>query len=399
VPPPLPSSPPLPRHALGTELSAGVVHVDAWGIGLMRSSESAADEDQAHVLHRRAAAGQLVRIRPGVFVQPGHWNGAYPRERHLAAAWGIALTARHVPVFCRETALLFHDLPLGRTPDTVRLRAFSSGAARRRSWSQPRASSWPVPGEQRISVPRAWAGPPVQPRRDERLNLRDGVALDVEDLRFCLADTLPRLSTGDAVIVADALLSGLRSSHDAGLVRSATPWSRADLAALSGLCVSHRARRRFEWIVDHADGRSESPGESLSRVRMHELGFRRPELQHEVLDARGRSLGVLDFWWPDLRLAGEFDGWGKYTDARSYSGRDRDTVFLEEKRRAERIQEQGIRFVRWMWDDLQHPARFAERLQRAGVPRACHPTPAIRASSDNSQRSSPRNVRRDTNSG
>jgi hypothetical protein len=362
---------PLPQHAIATKLSEGIVCVTAWGMELMRSSETNVNEDQSHILRRKARSGHLVRIRPGVFVQCNRWNEAFPRERHLATAMAIALTSRSMPVFCRETALLLHGLPLERAPDTVRLRAFSSGAARQLTRPQPRASTWPLPSEQRISVPSAWARPSVEGRTDSRLSVKTGFGLFVEDLRFCLADTLPRLSMGDAVIVADSLLSGLRSTYDSGLSQTTPPWSREDLASLSCLCVSKRARRRFTWIVDFADGLSGSPGESLSRVRIHELGFLMPELQYHVVDACGRPLGIVDFWWPDLRLAGEFDGWGKYTDAGSYSGQSRDTVFLDEKRRAERIQEEGIRFVRWMWDDLYDPSRFAERLHRAGVPRPC----------------------------
>ena len=50
-------------------------------------------------------------------------------------------------------------------------------------------------------------------------------------------------------------------------------------------------------------------------------------------------------------------------------GRDVDPVILDEKLRSERIQEEGIRFVRWMWDDLTSPCRLEAKLLRAGVPR------------------------------
>ncbi|MFC7403328.1 hypothetical protein [Citricoccus sp. GCM10030269] len=363
----------LPSHAIHQELSDGVVTVTAWDIPLKHSSESAYDEDRAHVLHRSAQSSDLIRLRPGVFVPADVWTEAYPRERHLATALAIALSARQTPLFCRETALLLYGLPLNEARVDVRLRAFSSGAARRTFRATPAAAAWPLMSEQRISVPRAWTRDEIQklePARPARLAISHGRELMTEDLRFCIADTLHRLTFGDAVMVADALLSGLRSTHDGGLARTATPWARSELAALAGLCTTKKAARKLLQVAEFAQPLSDSPGESLSRARIHELGFQAPELQHRLYDAQGRFLGMVDFWWPELRLAGEFDGWGKYTDAESYSGQNRDTVFREEKSRSERIQEQGIRFVRWMWKDVENPQLLEQRLQRAGVPRA-----------------------------
>ena len=67
---------------------------------------------------------------------------------------------------------------------------------------------------------------------------------------------------------------------------------------------------RARQAVRLADGRSESPGESMSRVRMWEHRLPKPELQVSV--RVGSELYILDFYWPDHGVAGEFDGRVKY---------------------------------------------------------------------------------------
>lgn len=352
-----------------TAVADGIKTTTAWGLPLMYATNDPLAEDRQHTLHRAAARGTVIRIRPGIFVDTELWNAAFPRERHLASAAATAITVRATPVFCRETALLLHGLPLDEVPGEISRRALSSGASGFRGPDKPEASMWPLLAERRIAVPAGWAAIPIGDLRSQRVDIDGRNACLVEDLTFCLADVLPRLSLDSAVMVADALLSGLRSTHDGGLSLQAAAWSRAQLAAVSRLCRSQTAARRFNWLADFADAGSASPGESVSRLRIHQLGFEAPVLQHKVHGAQGELLGILDFWWPRIRLAGEFDGWGKYTDAQSYSGQARDTVFRQEKQRTERIQEEGIRFVRWMLDDVRNPPRLENRLTRSGVPR------------------------------
>ena len=59
--------------------------------------------------------------------------------------------------------------------------------------------------------------------------------------------------------------------------------------------------------IEFADPRSGSPGESVSRALIHQLGFPLPALQVPFHDGRG-FIGVVDFYWSDHALIGEFDG-------------------------------------------------------------------------------------------
>ncbi|MCW2841444.1 MAG: hypothetical protein JWR55_2927 [Aeromicrobium sp.] len=61
------------------------------------------------------------------------------------------------------------------------------------------------------------------------------------------------------------------------------------------------------------DPRSESPGESWQRLRIHDAGFPPPEPQFEVVDDFGRSY-FIDLPYPELLIGSEFDGREFHTD-------------------------------------------------------------------------------------
>jgi len=129
-----------------------------------------------------------------------------------------------------------------------------------------------------------------------------------------------------------------------------------------------RGVRGAREAVAFADGRAESPGESLSRARMHELGFPPPRLQVEF--ARGsEGSDRVDFDWPEFGLFGEFDGDAKYLDARMRAGRPIEQIILAEKKRTERITRRWRRReVRWDWRTAWSPDRLRRCLLEAGLP-------------------------------
>ncbi|UYP20162.1 type IV toxin-antitoxin system AbiEi family antitoxin domain-containing protein [Rhodococcus sp. Z13] len=153
-----------------------------------------------------------------------------------------------------------------------------------------------------------------------------------------LARTLPR---DQAVVVGD---SALRLYPD---VASDLPRVLADSGQRHGLA---KARA----VVPFLDGRSESVGESLSRIRIAEAGLPRPILQHEIVTADGRRYRV-DFYWEN-GVVGEFDGRMKYTDSRA---------LFDEKLRQDAIRDAGFEVVRWTWAELERFDVVAERLRKA----------------------------------
>ena len=61
--------------------------------------------------------------------------------------------------------------------------------------------------------------------------------------------------------------------------------------------------------------------ESEVRLVMHDGGLPAPELQYEIVDLTGRTWR-LDFAWPDLRVAVEYDGFDWHSDREQFQ-RDR----------------------------------------------------------------------------
>lgn len=120
---------------------------------------------------------------------------------------------------------------------------------------------------------------------------------------------------------------------------------------MAKLPVRSRGRSRAHLVSELADGRAESPGESLSRVRMFELRLLRPELQVEVRDVDGLA-GRCDFGWEEQRLLGEFDGRVKYGRLCCDSAEEAAETLWREKRREDRLRRTGALVARWVWADV-----------------------------------------------
>ncbi|MDP9428448.1 MAG: hypothetical protein M3Q47_06015 [Actinomycetota bacterium] len=154
-----------------------------------------------------------------------------------------------------------------------------------------------------------------------------------------------------AVLLLDAALR-TRAVDLAGLQEA--------LAAVDGATGTRSAAR----AVQFADGRSESVGESRSRVVLHRLGLMPTTLQLRVRTPGGRLIGRTDFGWDAQRVVGEFDGWVKYGRLLRPGQEPGDVVF-EEKLREDEIRGEGWGVVRWTWGDLDVPARLGTRVGRA----------------------------------
>ena len=151
--------------------------------------------------------------------------------------------------------------------------------------------------------------------------------------------------------------------------------SRDDLLALAVRYPRRPGLGRAVRAIGLGDPRSESVGESESRVVLHQLGLPTPTLQFEVR-AHGVLLGRSDFAWEEHRLLGEFDGRIKY-DGLVRPGQSAADVIMAEKRREQRLRDANWWVVRWTYDSLNRPEELARTI-RAGFQQAR----AFRALSD-----------------
>jgi len=161
-------------------------------------------------------------------------------------------------------------------------------------------------------------------------------------------DLLRKLPMEHGVPIGDAALRG-------GL----RPEDLAEVALRHGWPGMRSARRSVAFL----DRRSESVGESYSRVVMVRTGIPRPTPQYEVWDGHV-LVGRTDFGWEELRTLGEFDGKVKYAELLQ-PGQTASDVVYQEKCREDALRDLGWQVVRWTWADLRDPAALRARLDRA----------------------------------
>ncbi|KUG57880.1 hypothetical protein [Nesterenkonia jeotgali] len=388
-------------------------------IQLIRSAWQPDDLHSATRLSALVAAAQLLRVRRGIYIDAATWVRSPPWVRAQIA---VAAMAHRLPnsLFCRDSALLLHGLPLITPPPHVTLRTQDPslvGIGRRESMTgSTSAESWLAAYCSRSQEEPTTAAllnvptrrfetvlPRGMTRGSARESQRRGIlrtpqvrlpasALSevtgpesgywVEPVEIALPDAASRLPFPEAVAVLDAFLA---QSAFGNLL--APPESSAGLSDWGDGFLTHRLNRRWRAAVGFADARAESPAESVSRALIHQLGFAAPALQVWIATDIGDER--VDFEWVlqassrsgasrPRRIVGEFDGRGKYFDEALLQGRSAKEVHYAEKLREDALRRTGRDVVRWGWSDLARPEILAARLALAGVPRAREGTrPAV----------------------
>jgi hypothetical protein len=277
-------------------------------------------------LARHIRTGAMSRLRRGAYVDGAPPAGDAVRHRLLVHATVAGL--RRPAVVSHQSAAVLLRMPL-----------WGVGLDRVHVTRRPPASS-EVGRTLRTHVARL---------RDDEVVEVDGLAVTGPvRTAFDLARSLP---LEPAVVALDAALAS-RVVQAADLARAV-----AEVAGTRGSRTAARA-------VAFADGRSESVGESRSRLVLHRLGLAPTALQLVCRDAGGSSLGRADFGWEDERVVGEFDGRVKYGRLLR-PGQDPGDVVFEEKRREDAFRDAGWGVVRWTWTDLVPGTVVGDRVGRA----------------------------------
>jgi hypothetical protein len=157
-----------------------------------------------------------------------------------------------------------------------------------------------------------------------------------------------------AVAVADAALRSV------GRTEAETTACRDRLATTVRRAKGWPGVPTARQVLAFADGRSESVGESRSRVAIARAGLCTPELQLPV--RLTGTVAYCDFGWPAQRTVGEFDGKVKY-GRMLRPGQEPGDVVYEEKLREDAIRARSWEVVRWTWADLRNFAPTAARIR------------------------------------
>ncbi len=161
-----------------------------------------------------------------------------------------------------------------------------------------------------------------------------------------LADLLCRAHRPTALACADQMIGRLPESQRVGfrdLVFRAIS-ARAD----------NRGTRQARVLLDLATGLPESPFESQLLLMFYDRELPVPTPQYSITTIDGREIWRLDFAWPELRIAVEYDGYAAHAERQE---RDR--------RRDEDLAGRGWIVIRATIDDLMAPSRLVSEVRQA----------------------------------
>jgi very-short-patch-repair endonuclease len=258
----------------------------------------------------------LVLLR-GVYAERALADSLSPEARHVLDAAAAVVASRLGPVASHRTGALAHGLPLlGGLPELPQLTR------------TPRSSD--------------------DTSRTPGLHVATLLATDLTSVGGMPVTTLPRTAVDIArtepvragVVFADAVLRRLVPQEE--------------LLAVAQAHRSWPGGPRAVRVAAFADGRAETPLESLTRLAYRQERLPTPESQVEVW-RDGRFVALVDFLFRDQRTVGEADGMGKY---------DQPGALRAEKRREEDLRRCGLEVVRNIWDEAWQPTGRAELAQR-----------------------------------
>lgn len=267
-------------------------------------------------LSRLVRAGELVRVRRGAFVLPTGYQDRPGSERYLQRVRAVLRSRPMQDAASHHAALALYRLPLVEVDlsrvDVASTVARSRGRAGVVVHPAPRCPVVAVGGTRALAVPVA------------------------------LVQT----------VAASGAVSGI-SAMDAALHQGETTIQELRAAVAH---LAERVRGRVDRCIDLTDAACESPGESRTRLFLHDLGHRF-QSQVSIRDAAG-LVGRVDFL-VEGKVVVEFDGLVKYDGA---TGRE---ALVAEKLRESRLTALGYVVVRLVWADLGSPDAFARTLRLA----------------------------------
>lgn len=284
--------------------------------GVFSTADARSVDVDDPTLRALVRAREIVRVRRGAYVVGEVWAAA-EHEEELRLRTMAVLRNRDEDVATHHAALALHRLPL----HGVRLDV--------------------VDVQSPVSRVRLSAGLRTQPGTLAHVTVDGARCVAIEH-----------------AIVQVLLRSGMESALvplDRALRTKVCSLSRLDAALETGAPAS--ASTLGKRLVELADPKCDSPGETRTRLLLHDLGFA-PRSQVTICDERDAFVARVDFL-VEGRVVVEFDGLQKY------AGADGRAALAAEKRREDRLRSLGYVVVRLVWADLTRPAHVADLLRRA----------------------------------
>ena len=277
---------------------------------------------------RMVRSGELHRLRHGAYTFGPLWTDLDQTGRRKLVAHATLRSARSPAALAGPSAADVFGVPVWDMGDTTHLVRLDHLANRRKCKKAQHRGSLLA----------------------EDLTVRDGIPL-TSGTRTAL-DMIAIGDIAHALVTVNGLLHAGETTVDL-LQRRAAGMQHDPHTADTAI------------VLDLADPRPESAGESLTTYLCWAQGLPMPIPQFEVRDRDGRLIGRVDFAWPELGVFLEFDGKLKYKRYLRPGESVADAV-LREKQREDAIRElTGWRCIRIVWADLFAPERTAARIRAA----------------------------------
>ncbi|MFE8884600.1 hypothetical protein ACFYLX_02010 [Pseudarthrobacter enclensis] len=295
-----------------------------WPRGPVASTGQLADSGlESRLVAAAVEAGVILRLRRGAYVRRTYWGALKPWDQdrllimaHYESTGGFAR-------YSHVSAAMLHRCDVWKAGTMVHVTTQYSNS-RTSAGKDVRTHRLPLaPGD----VASLWTP-----------DGREILTTTIERTVLDCARILPRAQAaviGDHALRKGASLEGMRRLLDASPVK--------------------RGSRRAADLLDVLDARSESAGETRTRLLLYSFGLTRFTPQVDIPTAEG--LFRADFADDVARVAIEFDGAGKYFDYKPTG-----EVLVAERARETALVEAGWRVFRLRWQHLDRPGELRRRL-------------------------------------
>lgn len=314
----------------------------------------------SRVLAKLKRQGRLACVRRGVYMEAAEWNAMGPATQYGQQAAAFHTRSQRPPVFCHATAALVWGLWLVGKPQRIHVITESKAGGRSRDDISRHVGSL---NEGVVQC----GGLLFTDKLTTTMQLITGLSFE---LAVAICDSSlhrPMRPKAENTFTPAVISSGILEPSWNNDQPQGPPLNKSELISAAEQLPSQAARNRAMAVIEFASGLSGSAGESLSRVRMNQLGFAAPELQRQFV-LRDGSAAFVDFWFKEQHKAGEFDGRGKYLRSDWSGGTPVADRILKEKDREDQIRAQGVGFFRWTWAEMMNLRGFERLLRQAGIP-------------------------------
>ncbi|HSU47895.1 MAG TPA: type IV toxin-antitoxin system AbiEi family antitoxin domain-containing protein [Arthrobacter sp.] len=267
--------------------------------------------------------GVLLRLRRGAYVRHADWCTLKPWDRDELRIMAHFESTTGQARYSHVSAARLHGCHVWNIGSLVHVTT---------QYSNSRASAGKDVQTHRL---------PLTENELASLWMPDGREILTTSLERTVLDCARILTRDKAAVIGD---HALRKGASIATMRRLLDESRVT-----------RGRRRASELLDVLDARSESAGETRTRLLLHSFGLRSFASQVEIPTREG--LFRADFADAESRVIIEFDGAVKYTDYKPTQ-----EVLRAERWRENALIEAGWRVFRLQWNHLDRPAELRARL-------------------------------------